>query len=60
MTDHEKDTLRDVFAALAMCALIIKDEDGVAEEAYRFADDMMEARNSIPVGLPAIKKRTKK
>lgn len=60
MTDHDKDTLRDIFAGLAMCALIIRDEEGVAEEAYRFADDMMEARNSTPIGLPAIKKRTRK
>jgi len=60
MTDHDKDTLRDIFAGLAMCALIIRDEEGVAEEAYRFADDMMDARNSMSIGLPAIKKRTRK
>ena len=60
MTDHDRDTLRDIFAGLAMCALIIKDEEVVAEEAYRFADEMMDARNSMRVGLPAIKKRTKK
>jgi hypothetical protein len=60
MTDHDKDTLRDIFAGLAMCALIIRDEEDIAKEAYRFADEMMEAREPMTLGLPAIKKRTRK
>jgi len=60
MTDHEKDTLRDIFAGLAMCALIIRDEEDISKEAYRFADEMMEARDPMTLGLPAIKKRTRK
>jgi hypothetical protein len=60
MTDHDKDTLRDIFAGLAMCALIIRDEQDIAKEAYRFADEMMEARDPMTLGLPAIKKRTRK
>jgi hypothetical protein len=60
MTDHDKDTLRDIFAGLAMCALIIRDEEDIAKEAYRFADEMMEARDPMTLGLPAIKKRTRK
>jgi hypothetical protein len=60
MTDHDKDTLRDIFASLAMCALIIRDEQDIAKEAYRFADEMMEARDPMTLGLPAIKKRTRK
>jgi hypothetical protein len=60
MTDNDKDTLRDIFAGLAMCALIIRDEEDIAKEAYRFADEMMEARDPMTLGLPAIKKRTRK
>lgn len=37
-------TLRDYFAAKAMQALIQRDEQSIAWEAYRLADEMMKAR----------------
>jgi len=41
-------TLRDYFAAKAMQALIDKDVffDGVAESAYKVADEMLKAREA--------------
>lgn len=39
-------TLRDYFAAKAMQALIQRDEQSIAWEAYRLADEMMKARNN--------------
>lgn len=39
-------TLRDYFAAKAMQALIQRDEQSIAWEAYRLADEMMEARKA--------------
>ena len=38
-------TLRDYFAAKAMQALIQRDEQSIAWEAYRLADEMTKARN---------------
>jgi hypothetical protein len=37
--------LRDYFAAAAMQALIQRDESNIASEAYRFADEMLKARD---------------
>jgi|Laugrespbdmm15sn_2_1035079.scaffolds.fasta_scaffold27407_2 hypothetical protein len=39
-------TLRDYFAAKAMQALIQRDERDIAWEAYRFADEMLKARDA--------------
>ena len=39
-------TLRDYFAAKAMQALIQRDEQSIAWEAYRLADEMMKARTT--------------
>lgn len=38
--------LRDYFAAKAMQALIQRDEQSIAWEAYRLADEMMKARDN--------------
>lgn len=38
--------LRDYFAAKAMQALIQRDEQSIAWEAYRLADEMMKERNN--------------
>jgi hypothetical protein len=55
MTDQDKEYLRDL-------AAMFKSVTGAnAEDCYKFADEMMEAREPKPtIGLPAIKKRVKK
>ena len=45
-TPFEGMSLRDYFAAKAMQALIQRDEQSIAWEAYRLADEMMKARNN--------------
>ena len=66
MTDQDKEHLRDLAAMFALNGLL-KESNGdytdqaIAELAYSLADAMMEARDPKPtVGLPAIKKRTRK
>jgi hypothetical protein len=64
MNDQDKEYLRDLFAGFAMCGLIShgdKPLERVAETAYAIADAMFEFRDpQETVGLPAIKKRTRK
>ena len=64
MTDQDKEYLRDLMAMFALNGILSCNYD-VGEEpavlAYKYADEMMEARNpEETVGLPAIKKRTRK
>jgi hypothetical protein len=62
---NEED-LRDCFAMFAMLGLITDGSysagmKAVAQGAYEIADEMLEARKpQETVGLPAIKKRTRK
>jgi hypothetical protein len=57
---NEKD-LRDCFAMFAMCGAIMRGENWTPNQIWVIADDMLEAREpEETVGLPAIKKRTKK
>jgi len=64
MTDQDKEYLRDLMAMFALNGILSCNYD-VGEEpailAYKYADEMMEAREPKPtIGLPAIKrKRTK-
>jgi hypothetical protein len=57
---NEED-LRDCFAMFAMMGLLIRGEnklDSIAEGAYIFADEMLEARNKQPEveeGIAAVK-----
>lgn len=55
MNDQDKEYLRDL-------AAMFKSVTGAsAEDCYKFADEMMEARDpEETVGLPAIKKRARK
>ena len=55
MNDQDKEHLRDL-------AAMFKSITGATpQECYKFADEMLEAREpQETVGLPAIKKRTKK
>jgi hypothetical protein len=55
MNDQDKEYLRDL-------AAMFKSITGATpQECYKFADEMLEAREpQETVGLPAIKKRTKK
>lgn len=52
MSEEQRAELRDIFAALAMQSFIAKDltpsgaPDWVALQAYKYADMMLEARNT--------------
>jgi hypothetical protein len=64
MNDQDKEYLRDLMAMFALNGILSCNYD-VGEEpavlAYKYADEMMEARDpEETVGLPAIKKRTRK
>jgi hypothetical protein len=64
MNDQDKEYLRDLMAMFALNGILSCNYD-VGEEpavlAYKYADEMMEARNpEETVGLPAIKKRARK
>jgi hypothetical protein len=64
MNDQDKEYLRDLMAMFALNGILSCNYD-VGEEpavlAYKYADEMMEARDpKETVGLPAIKKRTRK
>jgi hypothetical protein len=62
---NEQD-LRDCFAMFTLCGIVMRGIDDeiiedVAINAYKMADAMLEARKpQETVGLPAIKKRTRK
>ncbi len=71
MNDQDKEYLRDLMAMFAMNGILgmlkggneglITVQESVSKCAYEFADAMMEARNTEEtIGLPAIKKRTRK
>ena len=64
MTEEDKGMLRDIFAGLSMCGLVMRNigtPQDMAEASYRMADALMEAREpKETIGLPAIKRRTKK
>jgi hypothetical protein len=69
MSEQDKEYLRDLFAGFAMNGIIARGglhpelmpEEAMARRAYEVADAMIEARNpEETVGLPAIKKRTRK
>jgi len=56
---NEKD-LRDCFAMFAMVGLMMSNRDWEAEDPYKIADKMVEARNKEPEddgGITTIKKR---
>jgi hypothetical protein len=64
MNDQDREYLRDLMAMFALNGILSCNYD-VGEEpavlAYKYADEMMEARDpEETVGLPAIKKRTRK
>ena len=58
--------LRDCFAMFTLCGIVMRGIDndmveGVARNAYKMADAMLEARNAEPEeGIVAIKKRVRK
>jgi len=64
MNDQDREYLRDLMAMFALNGILSCNYD-VGEDpavlAYKYADEMMEARDpEETVGLPAIKKRTRK
>jgi hypothetical protein len=60
MTEQEEGMLRDIFAGLALCGILACDytvDEEPAVLAYKYADEMMEARKAKEVGIKAVKKR---
>jgi len=59
---NEQETLRDVFAGMCAMALIMRGvpDDLVPAKSYEMADQLLDARDPEPVGLPAIKRRKAK
>jgi len=60
MTEQEEGMLRDIFAGLALCGILACDysvDEEPAVLAYKYADEMMEARKAKDVGIKAVKKR---
>jgi hypothetical protein len=64
MNEQDKEYLRDLAALFAMTGMLMRGNnklEQIPEAAYAMADQMMEARDpEETVGLPAIKKRTRK
>ena len=62
MTDQDKEYLRDLMAMFALNGILSCNYD-VGEEpavlAYKYADEMMEARKPRAEGIVAIKRRVK-
>lgn len=56
---NEED-LRDCFAMFAMCGAIMRGESWTPNQIWILADEMIEARKPETIGLPAIKRKTKK
>ena len=55
--------LRDCFAMFAMVGLMMSNRDWEAEDPYKIADKMLEARKAEPddeEGIVSIKKRVRK
>jgi len=64
MTQEDEGMLRDIFAGLAMCGLVMVnkepyDDIAVAELSYNLADKMMEARKPKQVGIKAVRRGRK-
>ena len=56
-----EDDLRDCFAMFAMVGFMMSNTDWDAEDPYKIADKMLEARKpKEAAGLPAIRRRVKK
>ncbi len=60
MTDQDKEMLRDIFAGLALCGILSCDystDDEPAVLAYKYADEMMEARKpKEEIGIKTVRK----
>lgn len=63
MTDQDKEMLRDIFAGLALCGILSCDysvDEEPAVLAYKYADDMMEARKPREeIGIKTVRKGKK-
>jgi hypothetical protein len=63
MSDQDKEHLRDLLAGFALCGILSCDysvEEEPAVLAYKYADEMLEARKPKEEGIVAIKRKTKK
>jgi hypothetical protein len=64
MNEQDKEYMRDLMAMFALNGILSCNYDAGEEPAvlaYKYADEMMEARNTKEtLGLPAIKKRVRK
>ena len=62
MTEHDTN-MRDLAAMFAMCGLIMRGNnqhvEGVADEAFQYADAFMKSRDGTEQGIAAIKRKKK-
>ena len=59
MTQEDEGMLRDIFAGLAMCGLLMRGNNKlieIPEGAYEMADAMMEARKPQEIGIKTVRK----
>lgn len=62
MTQEDEGMLRDIFAGLAMCGLLMRGNKKlieIPEGAYEMADAMMEARKPQEIGIKTVRKGKK-
>jgi len=62
MTQEDEGMLRDIFAGLALCGILSCDysvDEDPAVLAYKYADEMMEARKPKQVGIKAVRRGRK-
>ena len=66
LSEQDKEYLRDLFAGFALCGILSCDysvDEEPAKLAYKYADEMMEARRAPrepEVGIVAVKSRRRK
>lgn len=62
MSESNEEDLRNIFAGLSAMALIIRGvpDDDVPSKAYEMADKLIEAKDPVQIGLPALKRRRSK
>ena len=59
MTQEDEGMLRDIFAGLALCGILSCDysvDEEPAVLAYKYADEMMEARKPQEIGIKTVRK----
>ena len=62
MSESNEEDLRNIFAGLSAMAFIMRGlpDDDVPVKAYEMADKLIEAKDPVQIGLPALKRRKAK